>query len=289
MHGRVRTERLEEAGDDVDLDTPLVEVTDDLERLSVRSLGEGDDDAVDIENGNDLRQLRRSSEDTEVLEPVDSLPRVLVHEADDVHPVLRMLKELLGDTLSDVPRADDERVQDVGVASPAQRTRDRAADRDESDREHPEERELRKARVCEIEDVREREEEPRADGEHVEDAEELVDARVIGSLLIARVEVVDATQNDPEWQGQSKEDDLRVGADAVVLGVDVRREENLGQREGKQDAGRVRNGERTAHEPSSATDAAASLLDQLARAVVDEVEQPYPRDLVRGREWSERL
>ena len=255
----------------------------------MRSLGEGDDDAVDVENGNDLRQLRRSPEDAEVRKPVDSLPRVVVHEADDVHPVLRMPEELLGDTLSNLPRADDERVQDVGVASPAQGTRDCAADRDESDREHPEERELRKARVCEIEDVREREEEPGADREHVEDAEELVDARVIGSLLIARVEVVDATQNDPEWQGQSKEHDLRVGADAVVLGVDVRREENLGKREGEQDAGRVCNGERTAHEPSSATDAAASRLDQLARAVVDEVEQPFPRDLLRGRSWSARL
>ena len=123
--------------------------------------GEGDDDAVDVETGHDLRQLRRSSDDTEVLEPVDARPRVLVDEADDVHPVLRMLEELLRDTLSDMPGADDERVLDVGVASPAERARDRAGRWDEDDREHPEERELREARVCEVEDVRECEEEPR--------------------------------------------------------------------------------------------------------------------------------
>ena len=79
-------------------------------------LGEGDDDAVDIESGDDLRQLRRPAEDVEVRKPVDPLPRVLVHEADDVDPVLGMLQELPGDALSDVAGADDERVQDVGVA-----------------------------------------------------------------------------------------------------------------------------------------------------------------------------
>jgi hypothetical protein len=105
---------------------------------------------------------------------------------------------------------------------------------------------------------------------------------VIGSLLVARVEVVDTTEDDPERQGQSEEDDLGLSADPVVLGVDVRREEHLRQGEREQDAGRVRKGERAAHEPSTAMDALASLLDQLARAVVDEVEQPYPRGLVDG-------
>ena len=38
MHGRVRTQRLEEAGDDVDLHPALVEVADVLERLLVRML-----------------------------------------------------------------------------------------------------------------------------------------------------------------------------------------------------------------------------------------------------------
>jgi hypothetical protein len=66
------------------------------------------------------------SDDVEVPEPVDSLPRVVVHETDDVHPVLGMLEKLPGDALPDVARADDDGVLDVGVAAPAQGPRIRA-------------------------------------------------------------------------------------------------------------------------------------------------------------------
>ena len=79
-----------------------------------------------------------------------------------------------------------------------------------------------------------------------------------------------------------------VRAEPVVLGLDVGWEENLGQRECEQDAGRIRSGERAPHEPSATTLAAASLLDQRACAVVDEVEQTFGSGLLRDREWLRR-
>ena len=176
MDRRVGPEHLEQAWHDVDLDVELVEVADDLERLSVRKLGEGDDDAVDVEGARRSPAGRRpcrgrsgrASPSTRSRGCSSTKPTTLT-------PYSGCCRSFLATRWPTWPAPTIERVLDVGVALPAEGARVRACDGDESDREHPEERELRKARVREIEDVCQREEEPGPDGEHVEDAEELVD------------------------------------------------------------------------------------------------------------------
>ena len=217
---------------------------------------------------------------------------LLVDEADDVDAVLGVLEQLLRHELPDMAGADDQGVLDVRVRSPTERPRNGPAERDEDDGEHPEERELRKARVREMRDIGERKEEPRADRQHVEDAEELVDARVVGPLLVARVEVVDATEHDPEGERQGEQHDLDLRADPVVLRIDVLREEHLRQPERQQDARRVGDGECASDEPSPATNVSAALLDQFARTTVDEIEDQVLLEVVGSESGvcgSERL
>ena len=109
-----------------------------------------------------------------------------------------MLEELARDLLPDVARADDQRVLDVGIGAATQRARHESCEHDEDDREEPEEAELREARGRDSGHVDEREQHPGADREHVEDADEVVDSRVVRTLFVSGVEAVEAPEDDPE-------------------------------------------------------------------------------------------
>ena len=142
---------------------------------------------------------RRSEEPRIVIWPRSSrcVLRTRVDEADEVDPVLRMLEELPGDELPDLARAEDDRVLQVRDPVPAEGASRRAADGDQADREAPEDDQLEKCRVGEPGDPGTEVEDPGADGDEVEHAQELVDGRVVGPLLVVVVEAVELRAEDP--------------------------------------------------------------------------------------------
>ena len=68
------------------------------------------------------------------------------------------------------------------------------------------------------EDVRDDEEAPRPQRYDLEDADDVVDRRVVGSLLVTVVEAVDPREQDPERKRRDEEGDLPHGRDLVGRG-----------------------------------------------------------------------
>ena len=108
-----------------------------------------------------------------------TLLRLGVDEADEVDPVLGMLQELPPDQLSDLPRADNHSVLLVRDAGAAEGSRSRAAERDQGDGERPEECELSDVGVRKTRQPRSHDENPRADRDHVEDVQHVVDRGMV--------------------------------------------------------------------------------------------------------------
>ena len=142
----LRANDLEEPRDDVDLDVEVAERAHQCDPLDLRRsekaittrstssrLTSGTTSAVGPSNGT-------------VREVVTPRARMVVDEADDVDAVLGMLAQLARDELTDVARADDDRVLDVHDAAPGGGPRDGAADDDQEDREDPEPGELLEGR-----------------------------------------------------------------------------------------------------------------------------------------------
>ncbi len=109
-----------------------------------------------------------------------------------------------------------------------------------------------------VDDVREDEVAPRPEREHLEDADHVVDRRVVGSLLVAVVETVDTEQEHPKRQSRDEEDDLPCGHHGVRAGG--RRGDCKSDRVGDDDAHHVRGEEQAAHEPSASMKALAKAL-----------------------------
>ena len=128
-------DHLEEAWDEVDLDVEILERPDEVEHLLVRVVREGDDDALDVQDLDHLRQLPEPAEERDVVEALGAVLGLVVDEADEVEPVFGVLAQLLRDQLPDVAGADDDRVLHVGEMAPGHAARDRPADRDGGDRE----------------------------------------------------------------------------------------------------------------------------------------------------------
>ena len=59
------------------------------------------------------------------------------------------------------------------------------------------------------------EKDPRAEGDHVQDADEIVRRRVVGPLLVAVVEPVQLGEHDPGRQRREEEDELGLERDAL--------------------------------------------------------------------------
>ena len=121
------SDELEEPRHDVDLHVEILEGTKQLECLLVRVVREGDDHALDVEEADDRREPLDITEQRQVLETLSALLRLGVHETDEIHPVLRMDKELLREQLADVAGTDDDGVLDIGLVSPCKRSRHRTA------------------------------------------------------------------------------------------------------------------------------------------------------------------
>ena len=234
----------------------------ELERLGVRRLREGDDHALDVELGRRSPAVPIGAQDGQVAEAVAPLARVLVDEADEVDAVLGVLQQLARHLLADVPGADDRacsgRTRPVPADARARscgrpgRARSRAARRaaasGSSDRR--------------TQHVGEREEHPRADRDHVEDAEEVVDRRVVGALLVARVQAVEAREHDPDRQRQREEKDLDLRADAVVRHVVAAKTTCVTTKASRMPITSAPASARRTSQPRRCTVAAAAALDQ---------------------------
>ncbi len=133
---------------------------------------------------------------------------IRVDEAQDVQAVLRMARELQGDAAADLAGADDHRVLDIGVTPPARSPGERPTQRDQHGRGEPEAHEARHRGVDHTGDLRQDEEQPGADRDQVEHAHHVVDRRVVGPLLVAAVQVVEAGPDDPDRDGREEEQDL---------------------------------------------------------------------------------
>ena len=139
---------------------------------------------------------------------VASLFRLSIDEADEVDAVLRMLKKLLRDQLTDIAGPDDHRVLQIRDVTTRARPGDRAPTGDERHCSRPEDQELRGSWMRQPRDVRAGEEQPRADRDHVEDAGEVVRCRVVRALLVMVVEPVELRDHDPAGQRGEEDDDL---------------------------------------------------------------------------------
>ncbi len=148
--------------------------------------------------------LRRADE-REMVELGPARPRVRVDEADEVDAVLRMLEQLPRRQLADVARADDDRVLEVQRAAPGDRARDaRAPATTSTDGEQPEHDEPRDVQIADAGGPRRHEVAPRAERDEMEDADDLVDRRMVDVLLVPLVEPVELRCDDPERKHRAR-------------------------------------------------------------------------------------
>ena len=176
---------------------------------------------------------------------------VVVDEADDVEPVAAVLAHLLGEQARDVARADDEDVLHVRGLASADHADEDAEEPDEADRERPEHHEPLERRMGELDDVRADEEDPGSDRDDLEDAEEVVDGRVIGALLVAVVQPVQRARESPRAGRLAQNRTSSHCGTTVSTGVG-RRNDSLRDDERGHEPDDVREEQQSTHEPAAA-------------------------------------
>ncbi len=219
---RVRAQHLEHARNDVDLNVAVLHRANHRERLLVRVRRERDCDAVHRVRLDERGQVAGRSEEVERLISVRRSAAIAVDEADDLQSVLGMVADLVGQQARDLTRPDDDDVLDVRGVPPSHDSRDRPEQRNEQDRDRPEDDEAREVRMRQADDLRDRHEPPRADGDHLQNAEDVVDGRVVGSLLVSIVEAVHACDEHPEGEARDEECDLPARVDLIDRGIRAR-------------------------------------------------------------------
>jgi hypothetical protein len=120
-----------------------------------------------------------------------------------------MAQQLLGNRLSDVAGSDDHGVLDIRRASTDEPAANRARQRHHERGEDPEEEELLDLRMRDAAQPAECEEEPGADGHHVENVRPLIRRRVIRPLVVQAVEPVHAGDEHPARKRGDEEQNLR--------------------------------------------------------------------------------
>ncbi len=171
----------------------------------------------------------------------------IVDEPDELDAVLTMVQELQRKLLSDGARPDDHRILGIAGEMAAQCARDGAQRRDQEDREEPEDAEPAEHRLDEMRCHTEQREHPYADGDAAEHADDVVDRRVIGPLLVSVVEALEPEQEDPEREGQEQGQVLHPGADPVCRRARVGHEQAC-EHERQNEARDIREQQRTADE-----------------------------------------
>ncbi len=189
----------------------------DAQHVRRRLLRERDDDALDVEQRDELREASGVPRTLQVLELGAALLRLRVDEADEVDAVLRVLEDLAAEQLADVTGADDDAVLDVREAEAGGRARDDAAERSRT-RARSTQKSAVFVRVgvhdagCGADDP----ERPRRHRDQVEDADDVVGGRVLGALLVVVVEAVEPREDDPGRQRQEEDGELGRRRDALA-------------------------------------------------------------------------
>ncbi len=208
MHARTRPDEVEEPRHDVHDHLAVAESPHDLHRPRIGLAAEGDDDPVGIVK---LHERGETVEATERLDAVDVCTlalRVGVDEAEQLEPVLGVLLDLPGNELSDVTAADHDHTLVVARQPTSEPTCNRTTEGDQRDCQKPIHREALHLGRREPRDHGRRRHEPRAERDHLQDAEQLVDGGVIGALLVPIVEPVQLEEQNPDGERQREEERL---------------------------------------------------------------------------------
>ena len=115
-------------------------------------------------------------------------------------------------------------------AAPDDHPRSRSRDCDRSDRECPEDDPLPEVGACPTGHVRDDEAEPHDHRHEGDDADEVIDRRVLGSLRVTVVEPHRPREHHPQRQAGGKEEELAVERKPVARAL--RRKNELQRREG---------------------------------------------------------
>ena len=261
------TDDVEQPRDDVHLDVVFAERADDADDFGRRILRERDDHALDIEQRDELRQAIGRAQHAQMLELGTPLLWIRVDVADEIDPVLRVVKDLPPEQLAHVAGADDDAVLQVGEAEPGRRPGDDAPDGHEEERQRPENGRLLRIEVNRARRRADDPECPRHHGDEVEDADGVVGGRVLGAFLVVVVEPVDARDDDPRGQRHEEHEELVPRADAVAVTAG----DHLRQRERERETDEV-GGEQ--HPPDKRAPAAErprapAMVEDLDGALVD--------------------
>ena len=165
-------------------------------------VGKRNDHALNVEHRDDLGQAVGRPDEGEVLELGPPWPRMRVDEADEIDAVLGVLKKLASSELADIAGADDDRVLEVERTAPRDRSRNAAGGCHEHDGEEPEEEEPRHVRAGAAGKPRRDKKRPRAERDELEDADDLINRRVVDVLLVAVVQPEELGRDDPQRQCQ---------------------------------------------------------------------------------------
>ena len=218
VHLGSAAEDLEVPRDDVDLHVEVADRADVGEHGLVRVVREGEDHALDPVLADAFAKAVRAAEQQRepLCELVVELGRTIVDEAHEVDAVLAMVRQLESELLADVSRADDHRVLLVAGQMAAERPRDCAQCRDQDDGGEPEDAEPAEHRLHEVRGDAEESEDPDADRDAAEDADDVVDGGVVGPLLVAVVEPLEPKQEKPARDREQECDVLETRGDPVA-------------------------------------------------------------------------
>ena len=99
---------VEQPRDDVDDHVAVAERANDVHRLAVGLVGEGDDDTIDAMLVDERPEIVELTERRDVTRLGPALERLRVDEADEIQPVFRVLTDLPRDELADLARPDHD-------------------------------------------------------------------------------------------------------------------------------------------------------------------------------------
>ena len=147
---------------------------------------------------------------------------------------------------------------------------------------HPEDHHAAGRRSRKTEEPRDSDERPRSGRDELEDADEVVHRRVIGSDVVAVIEAEDLRRDYPRREGCEQDEDLY---------SDRKGRERSRDRVGKSEPEHVRGEEQSPHEPAAATAPTAypPPPEDLERAAVDGVQHAVVQDEVLGEDCVGRV
>ena len=216
-HAGARSERLEQPGHDVHLHAQRLQLPYEPQHLAFGRTREPEHDAVDRELLDERRQLapRRASTGTSATSSRSRAGEASTKPTSEI-PYSGCWSELAGHELRVPVGADDQRPLDEVAAAPDDHARSRSRDRDQHDRERPEDDPLPEVGVGGTGDVRDDEAEPHDRRHEGDDADEVVDGRVLRPLGVAVVEPHRPSQDDPQRKAGGEEEGLAVERQPIV-------------------------------------------------------------------------